>query len=366
MNEQYIALSLSINNSRDRDYIVQTGMGYDGVVLLELPNNKTCTGSLLWSGKHILTAANCFQDHNFQPDPTTVTVIFKLTLGTARLEAKEVFIHPQWNNSTNNDNDNDIAIIELKDVAPTTAERYSIYRRSDEVGQIFTRVGYGRKGTGVQGEISGDRTHQKRFGGNRYDVLREELVQPELNTRIGSDKQLVDDFDGGLHDALEEALVQPELNTGIESGKQLVYDFDSGLRRNDALGKEYSLHGLGIMGYDTGTSVGLLGDLSLETGRIYEAGSTSGDEGSPAFIDGQIAGIASSGRRSTLPEVDITPNKDSSFGEIFFDTRVSAYADFIDEKVNQPNEDVFLLQTGLGLVLLGLMVGAIATRIFRK
>ncbi|WP_204102967.1 MULTISPECIES: trypsin-like serine protease [Spirulina sp. CCY15215] len=335
MNEQYIALSLSLNNSSDRDYIVQTGMGYDGVVLLELPNNKTCTGSLLWSGKHILTAANCFQDNSslFQPDPTTVTVIFQLKIGKARFEAKEIFIHPQWNNSANNDND--IAIIELKDVAPTTAERYSIYRRSDEVGQIFTRVGYGVKGTGVEGEISGDRTHQKRFGGNRYDALREALAQPQLNTRI-------------------------------ESGKQLVYDFDSRLRRNDALGKEYSLYDLGIMGYDTGTSAGLLGDLSLETGRIYEAGSTSGDEGSPAFIDGQIAGIASSGRRSTLPEVDITPNKDSSFGEIFFDTRVSAYADFIDEKVNQPNEDVFLLQTGLGLVLLGLMVGAIATRIFRK
>ncbi|MBP0019755.1 MAG: trypsin-like serine protease [Cyanobacteria bacterium SBLK] len=335
---KYIALSLPTNNPNDRRYLVSAGMGYDGVVLLELPNNEICTGSLLWSGKHILTAAHCLRDRDafnsffFEPNETTVTVVFRLTLGTVRREVKEIFLHPQWNGSENGDSD--IAILELEEVAPATAERYSIYRRSDEVGKIFTRVGYGVGGTGQEGERRGDRAIQKRFGGNRYDTLREALERPEIHTRLNV-------------------------------GKQLVYDFDSGLRSHDALGREYGIHGLGIIGYDTGTSRGFSGNWQLEIGRQYEAGSTSGDSGSPAFIEGKIAGISSSGRRSTLPRVDVTSNRDSSFGEIFFDTRVSAYADFIDGIVNQSNEEIFLLRSGLELVLLGLMLGAIAAKFFK-
>lgn len=337
---KHLALSLPINNPNDPRYIVRAGMGYDGVVLLELPDNEICTGSLLWSGKHVLTAAHCFQDNNFfnnsplfQSNPRKVTVVFQLTLGKARLEAKEILIHPQWNNNANGDND--IAIIELKEVAPSTAERYSIYRRSDEVGQIFTRVGYGVGGTGRQGERKGDRSIRKRFGGNRYDTLREALTQPELHTRINA-------------------------------GKQLVYDFDNGARSQDALGQEYGIHGLGIIGYDTGTSQGFRGNVRLEIGRNYETGSTSGDSGSPAFIEGKIAGLASSGRRSTLPRVDVTPTQDSSFGEIFFDTRVSAYASFIDEIVNRPNEELFVFPTGFGFIFLGVILAAIAAKVFRK
>ena len=357
MKHQHIALSLSSNNPNDPRHIVRPGMGYDGVVLLELPNGGICTGSLLWSGKHVLTAAHCLQNNNIlansflvEPDAARVTVVFRLTIGTVRLEVEEIFIHPQWNNSENGDND--LAIIELKDVAPATAERYSIYRRSDEVGQIFTRVGYGVGGTGTEGERSGDRPVRKRFGGNRYD-------------------------------ALKEGLVSPQLQTGNNIGKQLVYDFDSGLRRHDALGKEYSLHDLGLIGYDLETRTGvlgigiigndgeenesqLLGNSLSEIGRHYEAASTSGDSGSPAFIAGKIAGIASNGRRSTLPQVDVTSNQDSSYGEIFFDTRVSAYADFIDEIVNPANDEIFLLQASFGVILLGLVVSAIAAQIFRR
>ncbi|MEM9541493.1 MAG: trypsin-like serine protease [Cyanobacteria bacterium P01_E01_bin.42] len=334
---QRIALSLPTNNPNDRRYLVQAGTGYDGVVLLELPDGEICTGSLLWSGKHVLTAAHCLSDRDtfnnsffFEPNQTTVTVVF---MGTTRREVKEIFIHPQWNGSENGDND--IAILELEKIAPSTAERYTIYRRSDEVGRIFTRVGYGVGGTGGEGERRGDRAIRKRFGGNRYDTLREALARPEIHTRLNV-------------------------------GKQLVYDFDNGLKTHDALGREYGIHDLGIIGYDTGASQGLTGEFRLEIGRNYESGSTSGDSGSPAFIEGKIAGISSSGRRSVLPRVDVTSNRDSSFGEIFFDTRVSAYADFIDGIVNQPNEGIFLLRSGLGLVLLGMLVNAIAVRLFKS
>ncbi len=89
---------------------------------------------------------------------------------------------------------------------------------------------------------------------------------------------------------------------------------------HDALGVEFGIRGLG------------LGER--------EVGSSHGDSGGPSSIDGKIAGIVSSGWSPSVPGVDVTDENDTSFGEIFTDTRVSAYARFIGSG-NQPSPAKF-------------------------
>ncbi len=279
-----LAVVVPTDDATNPRFVVPPGVGYDGVVRLEFPDGGICTGALLATGRHVLTAAHCFEVQqqtgipNLNPAPDDVTVYFDLATGTLARAAQAVVVHPDWDNTENYNND--LAIIELAQPAPPSAERYPLYRRQDEVGKLFTRVGYGVRGTGAQGEDRNDDTTVKRRGLNRYDTLGDTLNAPPL-----------------------EANIVP--------GTQLVYDFDSGLRRHDALGREYSLHDLGVVG-------GL------------EVGTSTGDSGGPSLIRGRIAGIASNGYSPETPGIDVTPDNDTSFGEYFFDTRVSAYTDFID------------------------------------
>ncbi|WP_293154913.1 trypsin-like serine protease [Okeania sp. SIO2C9] len=72
-----------------------------------------------------------------------------------------------------------------------------------------------------------------------------------------------------------------------------------------------------------------------QLGVDLEANSTQGDSGGPAFINGQIAGITSYGFSSSTDGIDVDQiDGNSNFGEYSVDTRVSAYASFIDEIIN--------------------------------
>ncbi len=133
--------------------------------------------------------------------------------------------------------------------------------------------GYGLTGTGTSGEILGT-TGTKRHGENRWEALLDQI-------------------------------------DSTESHNLLVYDFDNGNPANDALGALLGIH-------DTGLG-------------LAEANSARGDSGGPNFLDGKIAGIVTGG--AGVPATDVTPITDSSFGEISFDTRVSAYATWIDAVV---------------------------------
>jgi len=99
-----------------------------------------------------------------------------------------------------------------------------------------------------------------------------------------------------------------------EADTILVYDFDNGKPANDALGYHLGLHNLGL--------------------GNHEAKAAQGDSGGPTFIDGKLAGITSFG--AGLPPTDVTVGTDASFGEFSFDTRVSAFADWIDDQRVQP------------------------------
>ena len=282
---RYPRISVPSQDPNDSRFLSPVGNGLDGVVRVGdfSASGGSCTGSLLLSGRHILTAAHCFNaaanTPNLNPDPTLLRVRFDTVEGRIVLPVSRVFIHPGW--TADRDSNNDIAILELGAVPPDSADRYDIFRGSNEVGQVIQRVGFGVGGTGLLGEIEEDGVPIRRVGQNRYDVLG---------------------------DVFSPAVIP---------GTQLGYDFDNGQPTNDAIGRDYGVRGTGV--------------------GALEVGSSSGDSGGPSFINGQIAGIVSYGFSPTTPGVDVTDANDTSFGEIFADTRVSAYQGWIDTTLAESN-----------------------------
>jgi secreted trypsin-like serine protease len=272
------------------DYQIKVGASYNGVMKLnlQLPDYSTiCSGVLLPTGLHILTAAHCLTSSTGIYDKLpgvplgsvivkNVTAAFDLPTDEKEIKAVEYYIHPNWNG--NYYNGNDIAIIKLATQAPASAKRYNIYQGNQELKRVHTKVGYGFTGNGNSGYIL-NVNYKKRAGQNIYDGFGEVLNKA---------------FD----------------DVNFPQGAVLVYDFDNGKPINDALGVSVGIH-----------------DLGLGKKEVYPS---FGDSGGPIFIDGLIAGIVSDGIRQHLPsEVDDVPYN-CSFGEIGFDTRVSFFSNYID------------------------------------
>lgn len=227
------------------NYVVNSPSFFDGVAALILNTSlgeRDCSGSLLSSGKYILTAAHCLTDGEGNLITSESVAIFNLPLGPEILYGSEFFIHPDWDG--NGIKGNDIALIKLNDVAPDNITRYQLYTDSDEVGQVGEKVGYGWTGTGNTGREEFE-DWQRRKGQNRYDALGDLML-----TDLGLTSRV--DF---------------------VPGSMLVYDFDNGNAANDGFGVLYGIHDLGV------------GD--------GEVNSAPGDSGSPTFIDGKIVGINS-------------------------------------------------------------------------
>lgn len=291
-------------------YQIPPGTLWDGVaeLLLVQPNNRSvlCSGSLLPTRLHILTAAHCLADEQGQLNTRLAQARFQLPTGLTTLNASTFFVHPNYNGQTNQGND--IALIELLNPAPAPIPTYDIYRLSNEVGQVADMVGYGLSGTGNTGIIP--RTNGiKRAGKNRYDAL-----SGIFNGIIG-------------------------INAHPQAG--LLYDFDNGRPEND---------GFGIFGPALGLG-NTLADVGLGNLEVIAA---PGDSGGPKLINGEIAGISSFSlslrfHNGTSSDLDNLFNR--SFGEFGFDTRVSHYADWIDS-ITMPSQSVPEPRFGWGFVLL--------------
>ena len=234
------------------------------------------TGTLLFDGRAVLTAA-----HLFDGLTGFANVAFETASGTHAVSATDILVHPGYDAEGNND----LAIVWLAAPAPIAANRYDIYRGSDEMGQVFTLAGYGANGTGSTGETSGGDLRLK--SSNQFDA-----DAATLTTYLG------------------RGMAWTPL-----AGSQLIADFDSGTRSTDALGRLIYRSDLG-----QGLNEGLI---------------ASGDSGGPAFLDGQVAGVASYTASLSLggvdPDIDTTIN--SSFGEIAAWQRVSYYQQWIDQSV---------------------------------
>jgi secreted trypsin-like serine protease len=129
----------------DSRYNTAPGKGFDGVVRVSV-DGFFGSGTLLFDGRAVLTAAHLFEGRS-----GSATVSFETSSGTQTVSASNAIIHPDYVGSQVN---NDLALVWLSGSPPSAANRYNLYRDSDEIGQIFTMVGYGRTGTGSAGTTS--------------------------------------------------------------------------------------------------------------------------------------------------------------------------------------------------------------------
>jgi len=273
-------------NTTNSRYRTNPGDGYDGVVRVSFGGSYG-TGSLLFDGRAVLTAA-----HLFEGLTGSASVTFETRSGTQILNASKTLVHPAYDKTHNN---NDLALVWLTSTAPMSANRYDIYRDKDEIGQSFILAGYGRTGTGSAGATSSSTASPIRLKAeNKFDA--------------------------------DASTLKHYLGSGMAwtplTGSQLVADFDDGTTARDSLGR---------LIYQTNTGSG------LDEGLIAQ-----GDSGGPAFISGLLAGVASYTaslfKDSTYPDIDARNN--SSFGEIAAWQRVSSYQQWIDQSLqaNYPNK----------------------------
>jgi hypothetical protein len=261
-------------------FVTVDGVPLDSVVQLGLSkagDDGTCTGSLLRSQRHILTAAHCLTDDNGAIDVTQVTVTFRLP-GWANpvvytVMPSAIAIHPNWTGDI--DEGNDIAVMTLPTLAPSGPDGlgttgYLLYSKFDEVGTQFEFAGFGQTGTGSSGGMGGTAGTGKRLGYNRFDVRTKPV--PFLAGDTG-----------------------------------LAFDFDSGSITDNSLAAFASPK------------------TPVKTGDSMTA---KGDSGGPSFIQGYIAGVTS-GTYSVDPN---GPNSD--FGDIGVVERVSLHTNWINGFTN--------------------------------
>lgn len=268
------------SSEQSQSSVVTPGQGFDGVV--EIAGG---TGSLLWDGRAVLTAAHVVSGYSF------VDVAFEADSGHKTIKSSSILIHPDYDVQNSNA---DLALVWLTSSAPTLADRYQLFRTSDEIGQLFQAVGFGLFGYGDAPERTND--DYKRVISNTFDVDDQTMLSG-LSRYMNWDPVdiLFADFDNRLMSEAQNALGRLLPLSGSDNG--------------------------------LGEAEGLI---------------ASGDSGGPAFIDGQLAGVASYvttvskpsafEQFSIYPDIDQVKNN-SSFGEIAGWQRLSEYQQWIDQEV---------------------------------
>lgn len=249
----------------------------------------SCSGALLGTGMHVLTAAHCANSSN-------LTATFSNATGAPSYSVLSTLVHPDYvplNNA--NPSQADLAILTLSGVVDPSIPRYQIYTGSGELGATFQIAGYGYEGTGLS-PLSGA-IGTLRTGSNQFDADPATLI------------------------------------SGFVLGAYLVYDFDNGNSAQNSIGGT----GLG-----TAEALGVFGDsggpLFLNLAGIY-------------YIAGVQSFGAQLSDVNNVPVFDIDAALNGTHGEWGGATRVSTYQNFFAGFTNVPEPGTFLLG-GLGLAAL--------------
>jgi len=275
------------------NHIVAAGSVFDGVGALSSPLGN-CTGSLLTSGIHVLTAAHCVTAAG-TTNPfaaNTITIRFDLPGGPQTYTGAGLFVNPAYT-PLGPGYFGDMAILQLSQVVDPLAQRYELH--SGPEGGLATFVGYGRRGVGTTGSVPGTSGTVKRSGQNQIEALD-----------IG--------------------------------GELLLYDFDNGLSANNAFG---SL-GLGVNEVlispgDSG------GPAFIETAGVYRIVGVNVVGACPIPTSIDFDGSCAQNPASA----------NVTFGEIGGSARVSVHADWIQSLVDVP-EPATLTLIGVGLLITAL------------
>jgi len=289
------------------NHVTPNGGVYNGVGMLILKRSDFsgligCSGSLLPTGQHVLTAAHCVADGSgklvltsgdvyFDADPTPVVVSYAT-------------VHPSYDGDYLKGND--IAILKLESPAKAEITRYDYDKNGNSVDDVIEKVGYGVSGF----FSSGDDSDKYPFGTKRNDQNKYDAFADVMYQALGM-KAVTDYVPGAVYQ----------------------YDSDDGSKKHDAFGFFFGIS-----------------DRGLGNNEVLSA---PGDSGGPTLIDTNndgtpdtVAGVTSYGitlQYITRETSDCTKEKgrvklDSSCGEFAGDTRVSSYSSFIDDVLGVSTE----------------------------
>ncbi|MEN6450154.1 MAG: trypsin-like serine protease, partial [Thermoguttaceae bacterium] len=272
-------------------HVVSAGTGYDGIGEIlgdDFGDEFIGTGSLLSGTNWVLTAGHCAwsEKYNVPLVPGQLSVAFDLPAGRVVVPVTQVVVNPSFAGTANFLLGGDLALLQLAFV-PVGVQGLAIYTGTDEIGKTYDIYGYGAFGTGSVGQVF-DSDNVKRHGQNVFDATGAVLGY---------------------------------------SDKQLAADFDDGTNQHDAFGSLYGIHNT---------------DSALIANH-QEAISCQGDSGGPLIIDGKIAAITSGSATLTQPPVDVDSSLDSTYGEFSIDTRISSFADWIQNVTNCLGQSEFLV-----------------------